>query len=178
MSNRGATATRVSRRITLRIVGSDLPGASCGEFRHVHVGTQRGREPDQVVSADEPQAVFEIPVEVLIDPQGPPEAEGVRDVEGASAPAAESDPAADFRGPYVQGRPGARFVYLTWGEQPPGGEFTMFRRIKLFLADLPTVLIAAGGVLEGTLGLTDDCGLPLCAAVRPPRIAWSAGTDG
>ncbi|WP_434588776.1 DUF5990 family protein [Streptomyces sp. A5-4] len=158
MSGRGAPATRVSRLITLRIIGSDLPGATCGEFRHVRVGTQRGREPDQVVSADEARAVFEIPVEVLTDPRGSPDA--------------------DFRGPYVQGRPGARFVYLTWGEQPPGGEFTMFRRIKLLLADLPTALIAASGVVEGRLGLTDDRGLPLCAAVRPPRIAWSAGTDG
>ncbi|MEN8655385.1 DUF5990 family protein [Streptomyces sp. 21So2-11] len=158
MSSSKAVATRVSRRITLRIVGSDLPGATCGEFRHVHVGTQCGREPDQVVSADARQALFEIPVEILADPQGALDA--------------------DFRGPYVQGRPGVRFVYLTWGEQPPGGEFAMFRRIKIFLADLPAELIAASGVLEGTLGLTDDCGLPLCAAVRPPRIAWSAGADG
>jgi Family of unknown function (DUF5990) len=28
-------------------------------------------------------------------------------------------------------------------------------------------------VLVGRLGLTDDKGWPLCAAVRPPRIHWS-----
>ncbi|HET6856118.1 MAG TPA: DUF5990 family protein [Streptomyces sp.] len=168
MSSRTAPTARLSRRITLRIVGSDLPGATCGEFRHVHVGTQRGREPEQLVSADARQAVFEIPVEVLTAP------DGTRD---ANANTVE-DADANFRGPYVQGRPGARFVYLTWGERPPGGDFAMFRRIKLFLADLPTGLIAEGAVLHGALGLTDGCGLPLCAAVRPPRIAWSAGTDG
>ncbi|WP_329112417.1 DUF5990 family protein [Streptomyces sp. NBC_01353] len=80
--------------------------------------------------------------------------------------------ALDFRGPHVQGRRGARFLYLTWGEQPPGAEFTMFRRAKLFLDDLPQQAVA-GGKVEGRLGLTDACGLPLCAAVRPPRIVWS-----
>jgi hypothetical protein len=31
------------------------------------------------------------------------------------------------------------------------------------------------GLLVGTLGLTDRKGHPLCAAVRPPLIEWSAG---
>lgn len=48
--------------LTLRILGHDLPGMDCGGFRHVHVGTQRGGEPDQLVSAG---AVFEIPVETV-----------------------------------------------------------------------------------------------------------------
>lgn len=48
----------------------------------------------------------------------------------------------------------------------------MFRRAKLFLDDLPQQAVA-GGKVEGRLGLTDACGLPLCAAVRPPRIVWS-----
>jgi len=26
----------------------------------------------------------------------------------------------------------------------------------------------------GRLGLTDDCGMPLCASVRPPTIIWSS----
>ncbi|MGW8452714.1 DUF5990 family protein [Streptomyces niveus] len=51
--------------LTLRILGHDLPGTDCGEFRHVHVGTQRGGEPDQLVSAGAASAVFEIPVETV-----------------------------------------------------------------------------------------------------------------
>ncbi|NUL05868.1 hypothetical protein HRW07_22070, partial [Streptomyces lunaelactis] len=73
--------------------------------------------------------------------------------------------------PYVQGRRGERFVYLTWGELPPGGEFAMFRRAKLFLADLPEQALS-GGAVETGLGLTDGAGMPLCAAVRPPLITW------
>jgi hypothetical protein len=139
--------------LTLRILGRDLPGTDCGGFRHVHVGTQRGGEPDQLVSGDAARAVFEIPVE--------------------TATAREEAP--DFRGPYVQVRRGARFVCLTWGELPPGGVFTMFRRAKIFLADVPGELLGAGTV-ETTLGLTDAAGMPLCAAVRPPVITWTPAT--
>ncbi|MFE6132412.1 DUF5990 family protein [Streptomyces sp. NPDC056437] len=143
-------------RLTLRITGRELPGSMCGDYRDVHVGTQRGREPDQLVRADAAEAVFDIPVET---------------VEAA-------DGSADFRGPYVQGRRGERFVYLTWGELRDGGEFAMFRRAKIFLADLPEGA-ASGGTAETALGLTDSCGMPLCAAVRPPRITWRlTGADG
>jgi hypothetical protein len=34
------------------------------------------------------------------------------------------------------------------------------------------------GVLVGRLGLTDAKGNPLCAAVRPPVIEWSAAGRG
>jgi hypothetical protein len=143
-------------RLTLRIMGRELPGSACGEYRSIHVGTQRGREPDQIVSADAAEAVFEIPVETVT----------------------AADGTADFRGPYVQGRRGERFVCLTWGELLPGGEFTMFRRAKLFLSDLPEEALAGGSVETG-LGLTDGRGMPLCAAVRPPRITWRrTGADG
>ena len=39
----------------------------------------------------------------------------------------------DFRGPAVQGKRGERFLYLTWGDVGPDGEFEMFRRAKLML---------------------------------------------
>ncbi|MGW8952824.1 DUF5990 family protein [Streptomyces sp. NPDC055709] len=142
-------------RLTLRITGRDLPGRHCGDFSDVHVGTQRGREPDQLVPADAGEAVFDLTADVVEAPDG----------------------TTDFRGPYVQGRRGERFVYLTWGELPAGGTFAMFRRAKLFLADIPAELVAAGAA-EATIGLTDAHGLPLCAAVRPPRVQWRAGADG
>ena len=142
--------------LTLRLTGRELPGSTCGEYRDIHVGTQRGKDPDQLVSADAAQAVFEIPVETVTASDGSP----------------------DFKGPYVQGRRGERFIYLTWGELPPGGEFTMFRRAKFYLADLPEEALA-GGAAETGLGLTDGQGMPLCAGIRPPRITWTySGTDG
>jgi len=53
----------------------------------------------------------------------------------------------------------------------------MFRRAKLlFDAIGPDILEAAAdrGMLLARLRLTDACGHPLCAAVRPPLVEWSA----
>lgn len=72
--------------------------------------------------------------------------------------------ARDFHGPAVQGRRGERFVYLTWLEGPGA---TMFRRAKLMLADAPE----ADSVVA-TVDLTDEAGLPRCARLRPPAVAW------
>lgn len=142
-------------RLILRIRGYELPGSACGEYRDVHVGTQRGRDPDQLVRADADEVVFDVPMETVT----------------------AADGTVDFKGPYVQGRPGARFTYLTWGELPPGGEFAMFRRAKLFLADLPPEA-SAGGIAHTEIALTDGRGLPRCAGLRPPRITWRlSGTD-
>jgi hypothetical protein len=55
----------------------------------------------------------------------------------------------------------------------------MFRRAKLFFDAIgPDVLAAAveRGLLPAGLGLTDAYGRPLCAAVRPPLVEWSAPT--
>lgn len=84
----------------------------------------------------------------------------------------------DFRGPFVQGKRGERFVYLSWGVVGPDASTEMFRRAKLMLAAVgPEVLEAAsapGAALVGRLGLTQDDGTPRCAAIRPPTITWSA----
>jgi hypothetical protein len=84
----------------------------------------------------------------------------------------------DIKGPYIQGRPTERFIYLSWGEVDATGRFEMFRRAKLMLDAIPATTITAAlttGVLVGRLGLTDTKGNPLCASVRPPAIAWTAG---
>ncbi len=83
----------------------------------------------------------------------------------------------DFRGPYLSGPPGGRFIYLSWGVVEAPGRFEMFRRAKIMLDGVPGATMAASrksGVLLGRLGLTDSKGNPTCAAVRPPLIAWSA----
>jgi hypothetical protein len=80
----------------------------------------------------------------------------------------------DFRGPYVHGRPGARFIYLSWQTTDSG----MFRRAKLMLdavpEDVPREALDQG--LRANVSLTMTDGSPVCAAVRPPAIAWSAVT--
>ncbi|MCX4695732.1 DUF5990 family protein [Streptomyces sp. NBC_01408] len=136
--------------LSLRVTGRDLPGLTCGPHQHVHVGVQRGREPEGLAPGDAAEAVWEFTVTRTTAPDG----------------------TLDFRGPHVQGRRGARFFYLTWGELPPGGPFGMFRRIKVFFDDLPAPVLELGSA-SGSLGLTDSCGMPLCGAVRPPVITWS-----
>ncbi len=139
----------------LRVVGTDPPGrACCGPQSNVHVGIQIRRDPDQVVAADVDPATFTAEIEVV-----------------------DRDGMLDLRGPCVQGRPGDRFVYLTWGEVDADGGFEMFRRAKLMFDAVDADTLARGRgddrVLEARLGLTDEVGQPRCAAVRPPLVTWS-----
>ena len=121
---------------------------------NVHVGVQLRREPVDLATADAAEVRWDIDVDVV-----------------------DHDGALDFRGPVVQGRLGDRFIYLTWGEVHPGGEFEMFRRAKLMLNRIdPGLVRAALGAdgLEAHVDLTGSDGGPRCARVDPPAIAWSA----
>ena len=83
----------------------------------------------------------------------------------------------DLKGAYIQGTPGGRFIYLSWGTVDDAKRFTLFRRAKLWFDAIPPPVIENAihlGLLVGRLGLTDPKGNPLCAAVRPPAIEWSA----
>jgi len=145
--------------VRIRIEGSDLPGRRDGDEAarlrrdNVHVGVQRKAEVIDRVPADAPAAAWELEVTS-------------REIDGLL----------DVGGPWVHGRPGARFLYLSWGAVD-GPAFAMFRRAKLLFGDIPTELLRAahedGGVLVGRLGLTDAHGEPTCARVRPPDITWS-----
>ncbi len=100
-------------RITIR--GRHLPGRQfCeGDDRrdNVHVAVQERRDPVGLVPGDAKSATWDVDVDVVADDDG----------------------VLDFRGPAVQGKRGERFVYLTWGNVSPSGEFDMFRRAKLLL---------------------------------------------
>ena len=149
----------------IRIEGHDLPGSSCGPspdapggYAEVHVGVQRRGQRDEllnVVRGDADVATWVVECTPSV-----------------------TDAGIDLRGPYIQGPPGGRFIYLNWGTLDGAGQFGLFRRAKLlFSAIAPEVLAAAvaSGTLVGRLGLTDPKGNPVCASVRPPRIDWSAG---
>jgi len=155
--------------VQIRIEGADLPGRSCGPgpdfpdgHHDVHVAVQ-GRKGQQdlfgLVAADVPGADWVLDCE-LVSSRSP----------------------WDVRGPQIHGSPGRRFIYLTWGvvDADVDPAFTMFRRAKLWLDAVPTDVVRAAcrsGMLVGRLGLSDEAGWPLCASVRPPRIAWSPGPD-
>lgn len=151
--------------VLIRIDGVDLPGRYCepepdypNGHHNIHVAVQ-GRKGQQdllgLVPADVPTAAWELECQVVTPP-----------------------PEADLRGPQIHGSPGKRFVYITWGVVEPSNPFRMFRRAKIWLDAVPGEVMQAAcdhGLLLGRLGLTDDKGWPLCAAVRPPRIHWSTG---
>jgi len=143
--------------VLLTVEGWELPGRGVRDFEGrtgILVGVQRRGAPADV-----------------LDPQ-PWDASRV-----AWTLECTVDERGDVRGPYVDGRPGGRFVYLSWGTQEPRG-FAMFRRAKLMLADVPAEVLQTAreqGRLVARLGLTEAKGGPLCAAVRPPAIAWTAG---
>lgn len=125
-----------------------LTGVDCPALPGVTVGVQRGAEVVQAFPADGSVVTWELDARLV---------------------------GADLRGPYVHGRPGARFLYLSWQREDAG----MFRRAKLMLDVLTPDLLqrAERGHLAARLGLAMVDGSPVCAAVRPPRIEWSA-VDG
>jgi hypothetical protein len=152
--------------VLIRIEAHDLPGRSCGPsperpagHHGIEVGIQRKNRPDELmgqVSADVESVTWEL--------------------EATPVPSAT----VDFRGPYISGPPGGRFVYLSWGVVEGPGSFEMFRRAKIMFDGIPAGTMTAAqesGVLVGRLGLTDPKGNPTCAAVRPPLIEWTAGVE-
>ena len=144
------------RPLTLRIEGHDLPGRSFEGQTNVRVGLQVRKENTELQPGDSREVAWEAAISVVTAPGG----------------------AVDFRGPVIQGRAGERFVYLSWIGRGEKGD-AMFRRAKLQLDAVPEKVLAdalaAGKPLVGRLALTDWCGGPRCASVRPPAIVWKAG---
>ena len=150
----------------IRIEAHDLPGRSCGPsperpggHHGIEVGVQRKNKPGELmgqVSADVPSVTWQL-----------------------EATPVSSD-VAEFKGPYISGPPGGRFIYLSWGVVEEPGTFEMFRRAKIMFDGIPADVMAAAqasGVLKGRLGLTDPQGNPTCAAVRPPLIEWTSAVE-
>lgn len=142
--------------VQARIIGRRLPGRTCGVYTDVTVGlaAKVGRDPTDGVPGDAREARWETPIEVRGQ---------------AGAPL--------FRGPAVNGPPRERFLYLTWIGRRGGAAPAMFRRAKLRLDAVPAEVLAGSlrsGVLIGRLELTAADGMPVCASLRPPAIAWSS----
>lgn len=141
--------------VGLRIVGHRLPGLRWAGYQSIHLGVQRqrGGELVELVPGDAGEAIFDLSVDVVSDDKG-----------------------TDLRGPFVHGRRGERFVYLSWVEVRPAGGSAMFRRAKLHLSALAEQDVAraaaTGTTIEATLDLTDPDGGPVCASIRPPRVQW------
>jgi hypothetical protein len=154
--------TPIKRTVGFRVVGTNLPGLKFGrsagalvDREPVYVGIQRRREVVDLVPGDAPQAVFNFAVDVTSSP----------------------GEALDFRGPFVHGEKGRRFVYLSWGELGADGGFSMFRRAKLHLSaiepgDLVRSLGSDAPAVEGSIDLTDDDGGPICGSAASEKLSW------
>ena len=145
----------------IRIVGVELPGRTCAdprpgglEYANVHVGVQRRKDVVDLVPGDAPDAEWNLTVDTVTK-------------EGAL----------DQHGPFVHGKRGDRFLYLSWGTVDDADHFEMFRRAKLMFGAVPDELLRTAQVpgrrLVGTVRMQHDDGMPRCAAVRPPVIEWT-----
>lgn len=147
----------------VEIIGKNPPGRRCstagdGSYNeNVHVGIGIGQRPVGLVAGDVKRPTWLIDV-------------NVHTIDGGS----------DFRGPFVHGGRGDRFLYLNWGTVAPDGAFELFRRAKLSLSavdpDLVDLASTEGLPLSCTVNLTDENGQPRCARVHPPDIEWRIGS--
>ena len=138
-----------------------MPGRSCApddapdQYENVHVGVQRRRDVIDLVAGDATDATWTFEVTTRIADDG----------------------TTDFGGPFVHGRRGDRFLYLSWGTGTD--DFRMFRRAKLHFADIDGAVLGPalrGGGLTGRVNMSDRCGNPRCARVRPPDVVWRTAT--
>lgn len=151
----------------ISIRASDLPGRDGGPsgdfhgYHNIHVGIQRRGRPGELLGlhpGDAVSANWALEATLVRTPAG-----------------------WDIKGPHIEGRPGGRFICLSWGTVEDTGSFTMLCRAKLMLDAIdPAILDTARryGGLNARLKLTDSDGRPVCAAVRPPLIDWSASPTG
>jgi len=92
-----------------------------------------------------------------------------------------ADGSFNFRGPYAQGTPADRFLYLNSGVLAGQAESRWERRAKIKLAGIPGSLVetAAGdpncAIEARILGTARDKG-PVCATVHPAAITWELTT--
>ncbi len=82
-----------------------------------------------------------------------------------------------FLGPFTQGPPAQRFVYINVGERAGQKNTPWNRRAKIPLMDITAAqvkqaLAAPGSRLEVHVAGTSDKGEPVCASVRLPAGAW------
>ncbi|HEV7645193.1 MAG TPA: DUF5990 family protein [Pyrinomonadaceae bacterium] len=146
--------------LTIKVICNNLPGAEFDDdakglhYRDVHVGIQRGEDVIETVRGDSKTAEFAPVFKVAELPGG----------------------AANFLGPFAKGTKDQRFFYLSWGELGKNNIFRMFRRAKIHLSHLKWADVEraakANSALTVHLSLTDHCGWPLCASVKPPYVKW------
>jgi hypothetical protein len=78
-----------------------------------------------------------------------------------------------FTGPFVQGPPGDRFIYVDVGTYAGQSDTSWSRRIKVPLKGITWEMVESSAVLEAHIPGTGRDGGPACATVRPDG-GWTA----
>jgi Family of unknown function (DUF5990) len=161
-TKRAASPKRAEPILKLKVICTELPGLRfCDPYaaeptikEPVYLGIQHGREVIEQVPADRRTVTFNPEFRVSRNPEGTP----------------------NFLGPYAQGTPTDRFIYLSWGVKHQDGRFEMFRRLKLRPRHLTwrqiNESITSDQPIVVRLKLTDPRGCPLCATPPPPHVTW------
>jgi hypothetical protein len=146
--------------LTLLLRCRNLPGTECVGKTGVRLGVQKGDDVIEDVLADREKVTFSIPLRVIKNTQT-----------GQT----------DFRGPFVHGKVGERFLYLCWGERP-GQTWEGFRRAKLPLRYLSQELLEkalhTGTPISVHLNMTDEKGIPLTASIKEHVMEWRLEEKG
>ena len=141
--------------LNVHIHGYDLPGATFGQYTSVHVGLEVGKTPTGLTRGDASETDWSLTLTV-------------RQLSANEI---------DFSGAPVFGTKQQRFLRLTWGNVDDHRNFTMFRRLKLLLGDIPRELLTSAieseRPLTASLALTGKDGTPECGSVRPPTVVWT-----
>ena len=139
---------RQQREITILVYCHNLPGIQFEERIAVRLGIQKGQEVVDDVPAEGDGVTFTATLRV----------DGEHET---------GEP--NFLGPYAQGKPKDRFLYLCWGERM-AERWDPFRRAKVPLTHLDWRRLDqawnAGEPITLTVALTDKRGGPACGTVE------------
>lgn len=140
--------------LIIRLRCIELPGCEFDGRSKVRLGVQKGKEVIEDVLAEAQEVAFTCLLRVERN-------------------AATGQP--NFLGPYAQGTPTERFIYLCWGERKEGA-WDGLGRAKIHLKEIDwhsiEKSIATGNPIEAIIKMTDKKGYPLCASVAKDKITW------
>ncbi|MCB0145472.1 MAG: hypothetical protein KDE50_36650 [Caldilineaceae bacterium] len=148
-------ASNNQQEVMIRLRCIALPGRAIHDRSAVRLGIQKGKEvvDDLWAEGDEVDFTCSLRVEKN-NATGTP----------------------NFLGPYAQGTPKERFIYLCWGERK-GGAWDGFGRVKVHLKDLawPAIekAMATGDAVEAIIKMVDQKGRPVFASLKKENITWA-----
>ena len=142
------------QEIQIQIICQNLPGNQFQDRTSVRLGIQKGTCVIDDVSAEATSATFMASIRVVRHPK---------------------TGKLNFLGPYTQGTPQERFIYLCWGERRNEG-WDGFRRAKLQLRPLSLEVVEKaltnGQIITVIIDMLDSKGEPLCATIKPDKVTW------